>query len=223
MSYKIRLLKNIYLVATLVILIWFSAEALYLISVGSLTLGGSLIEFSILLSLMLIGALIYKFSREELANSRERLNSLVGYIGIVNLQLRQMETAFEDFKKYPKSKKELKGVLNSLAQKVLGIVDCDWVAFRIIELESKKILTECVQVRGELSFSRREIGNKDLAKNNSSDAETIIESDGENPRVKAFCLLPKKTISKNQKVLIEKIANDLCLFYFAFMVSAKAA
>jgi hypothetical protein len=159
---------------------------------------------------------IYKAHRKEVEKNKDKLDSLVSHIGKVNLQVETIKTLFEDIEKYPESKNDLKNLFKSLGQKVLGIVNVGWVLFRIIETDSLKSLVEHCETREKFVVLKYQVGNKELAAGQSIDGMTVLSSTQKNLKVKAFCILPTRSVAEHQRVLISPIINSLEMLYIIF-------
>jgi hypothetical protein len=138
------------------------------------------------------------------------------YIGAVNLQIEQTKSIFDTLTKYPESKRDLKYLFESLADKALAGVNADWVLFRIIDVKSGKTLTEYTKARGSAVLVKYEIGNKDLLEKKNFNGYRIVASMQENFNIKVFCVMPAESISENQEILLKAVVNNLGMLYLIF-------
>ncbi|MDO8592148.1 MAG: hypothetical protein Q7R92_00055 [bacterium] len=146
----------------------------------------------------------------------ERLDEAFRHIGQVNIQIQEVKSIFSEFKKYPKSKGDFKSILKNFAQKVLSMVDVDWVLFRIVDLENLKTLKEYSQARGGSVLLKSAIENSALVYRADFKEYTILNSGQENLSIKAFCVLPKKEIKQEARILISAIASQLEMMFLIF-------
>lgn len=175
-----------------------------------------IIEVIISTSLFIVGFVIYSLYRREIEKHRKSLNETLNYIGNVNLQINNIESIFNEMKKFPESKSDYKNIQKFLAEKTLGIINAEWVLFRIIETQNIKTLSEHFQSRGKVALIRHEISNKNLVIKKSCPDCSVIESNQDNFNVQAYCVIPKEKISENQRVLIKAIVNNLVMMYLIF-------
>jgi len=98
----------------------------------------------------------------------------------------------------------------------LGIINSDWVLFRIIDTDNNKTLSEYCQTRGEKIISKQGISNKSLIENKLPKNYLIIESTPENFKIKTYCIILKGNIAENQIVLIKTITSNLSMLYLIF-------
>ncbi len=215
MNLKIETIRRIYLFI-LVILFVLIVMAPYLIKEGISIFSEEILEIITLTILLVIGILIHTFYQRELDKRQKKLDEAITYIGSINVQIGQIRTIFDDIPKYPENKNDLKDIFKNLANRVLGIINADWVLFRIIEISSGRTLSEYSQARGKAVLMKYEISNQGLIAGKDFDDYTVIESDQKNLDIKVYCVVPIKQLSGDQEVLIKAIINDLEMFYLIF-------
>lgn len=229
MKTRVLVFKNIVIItlSILLALIIFTLYLINLINSGIIsgltdnTIQTIMLLFLVVISGVTISGIIYYLYKQEINKRQTLLDELISYVGVINVQLSQFKSSFDELKKTPRNKKELKYVINLLIIKVLGIVDCDWVIFRAVELKSIKTVIDYTQVRGKLPISQHKISNKNLVENKSPQEYTVIYSNLTDCNIRFFCIIPHKTIDKIQHMMIEKIMNDLCLLYLYYISVVK--
>ncbi|MBI4779408.1 hypothetical protein HY797_03070, partial [Candidatus Falkowbacteria bacterium] len=97
----------------------------------------------------------------------KKLDEAFKYIGQINVQISEIRSIFSDVKKYPENKKDLKYSMEFMANKILGIINADWVVLRIIALDNLTSLTEYNLARTEGASIKQSISNKELVDNKS--------------------------------------------------------
>lgn len=214
--FNLNLLKNVYFLMLSALLILMIATPFLINEKMISELSDDMLETIVLLTMVITGFIIYRLYRRELEKNQKSLDELLGHVGSVNIQIEQIKAFFCDLKKYPESKKDLKYILHTFADRVLAMVNADWVLFRIIEIDSAHTLSEHGQSRGNSAWSNHEIGNKDLLETGASNGFISIQSSQDNFNLKVFCVLPKKSLSEEQKILLGKIVNDLGMLYLIF-------
>ena len=155
--------------------------------------------------------------RRYQVNLEDRLQETFKYIGSVNLQMEEMRQAFANFKKYPESKKDIRTVFVYFSEKILSMVNADWVILRIINVKNARTIREDKFVRNNDGKAVLKIENKEIlaGKKRLNDC-SIIHSDQENLNIKACCILPIKLDDKDQEFFIRSMINQLEMLYIVF-------
>jgi hypothetical protein len=150
-------------------------------------------------------------------NLEDRLQDTFKYIGSVNLQMEEMKQAFANFKKYPESKKDIRTVFVYFSEKILSMVNADWVILRIIDIKSEHTVREDKFIRNQNGNSVLKIENKDIlsGKKRLNDC-TIINSDQDNLNIKTTCILPIKLGNRDQEFFIRSMVNQLEMLFVVF-------
>ncbi|MFH0929937.1 MAG: hypothetical protein V1814_01660 [Candidatus Moraniibacteriota bacterium] len=180
---------------------------------------------------VLLGYAVYRLHRGEIRKKNIQLNSLrsdntdmenqleeaFGHIGKINIQISEIRSIFSDIKKYPENKKDLNYTLDYFANKILSVVNIDWVIIKIINLSDFSTIKIHSATRGKATLSGDKISNKDIMDESYSHHEfVVIKSDQENLNLKAVCILPKKEIKQEQMAIIKAIVTRLELIYIIF-------
>jgi hypothetical protein len=156
----------------------------------------------------------YKKQQEDL---EERLRETFKYIGSINLQLEEMKKVFSSVNKYPESKKDIQALFVHTAERILGIINADWVMLKIVDVRNSNNLHEYFISRGNKKVERVKIDNKELLTGECSlDGCNIVKSNQDNFNIKAFCVLPVAAKNDNQKFLINTIVNQLEMLFIIF-------
>jgi len=190
-----------------------------------------IIETQAVIILLVIGYFFLRLYWIELAKNMKELEKLkkekldleiklldaFKHIGVVNVQIQQIRSIFSDMKKYPESKKDFKYTLEFFADKVLSIIDVDWVILRIIDTRDEKILKEFFGKRG-FSFANKsiKISNSDLLSGKRIEGALAISSQHDNFHARIFCVIPDIKISRDQKELILAIVAQLEMLFIIF-------
>lgn len=186
---------------------------------------GTMIAILIILSFFIFGVYDQKLAEsarkvrvleKDKTGLEDRVNEALNYIGQVNVQIQEIKSVFSSLKKYPESKEDFKEILEFLAQKVLGIVNVDWVLLRIVEPATLKTLREQAGSRGSAVLLKYNISNKALVEKGNIDDCVVVRSDQENLKIKAFCVLPTKKLSGDQEILVKAIVNQAEMLFLIF-------
>jgi len=149
----------------------------------------------------------------DLENS---LNDAFSYIGEVNVQLLEIKSVFSALQKYPESRKDYRSVLIFLARKALGIVNVDWVMFRIVNPQSLRTIQEYSETRGSAILLKHNISNRAIVSNEAIADCSVVSSEQENLTIKAFCILPSGKLTENQIILLRAIVSEVEMLFIIF-------
>jgi hypothetical protein len=139
----------------------------------------------------------------------ERLNESDQYIGIVNVQIQEIKSIFNSIDQYPETKADLKKSFIFFGKKVLGIVNSDWVLIRIINSETLRTISEHFETRRGFPFDYPQISNKMIVEKQPILSYTSVSSNPKNLNILVFCIMPVDKISKDQRVFIQAIINEI--------------
>jgi hypothetical protein len=139
----------------------------------------------------------------------ERLNNSEQYIGLVNVQIEQIKTIFNGIEKYPQTKGDLKKTFSFFSKRALGIVNTNWVLFRIINSLSQRTISEHFASRNEFASEYPHVSNKMIVENQSVLPYTYVISNPKNLNILAVCIMPIDKITKDQYVFIQAIINEI--------------
>jgi hypothetical protein len=229
---NIKLIERIYFTFLFLIFLLVALTP-YIIKSGFFFLGEDASEMAEIILLLAIGYVIFRLYRREVAknlkelekakiekqNLEDRLTDAFKYIGEVNVQIQEIKSVFSNIKKIPENKKDFRYILQFFADKVLSIINVNWVNIRIIDRNNSVSLQEYYGARGGASPVKNKISNNDLLKDKKFDDFIIITTSQENFRIKIFCIVPKQKISQNQEDLIRGIMNQLEMLFIIFSSS----
>lgn len=184
----------------------------------------------IIIAILLITAYVINFLylrevgrlRRNQVNLEDRLQDTFKYIGSVNLQMEEMKQAFSNFKKYPESKKDIRTVFVYFSEKILSIVNADWVILRIIDLKSGRTVREDKFFRNNEVVNCGKFDNHEILENKIKFSQgSIIKSDQENLNIKACCILSTKLKGREQDFFVRSMINQLEMLYIVFSSLSK--
>lgn len=151
----------------------------------------------------------------------ERLLDSFKYIGTVNLQLEEIKKNLFNFKKYPSNRKEFTTLILGLAEKILSIINIDWVIIKIIEIKSGKTIHYASLTRGGKKIKFDKFDNDEIFSGKCGERCTIIKSNQENLDFKAVCILPAEIKSRDESFFVAHIVSQLELLFLAFRFLLK--
>lgn len=183
----------------------------FLVNEGFSIFEEEVIESTIILLLICLSLSTFALYRREIRRKEQSVAQFTRHVGILNLQLEQINLLHNDIKEWSKTRGNLRHALSALADRVLGIVDAAWVVLRIIETKSGRTVTECARTRRRTDRFMPEISNHRLLEAAELDGCSVIGQDY--LHLKTFCIVPVKQISGNQDLLIRVILDNLSLLY----------
>jgi len=229
MNRNITLLEGAYfaILAALFLLIIFTP---YIIRSGFTLLDEEIAEVIAIAFFFTVGYGIFFLYRKEADRNRHlldrlkrdkgalenRLSEAFSYIGNVNIQIEEIRSVFSDIRRFPESKRDFRTILQFLAQRVLCMVNTEGVLFRIIDTHNLVTLREHSESRGNTVLLNYKISNTYLASNERLEGLTIVGSVQENFHIKTFCIIQKEGLSKDQKVFISAVVNQLEMLFIIF-------
>ena len=232
MKPHIRLLERIYLFSMLALFL-FIVFTPYLIRSGVSLFEEEMVEAITIVFLFAVGCVVLLLYRKEVARNRrkaarseqekrsleQQLTEAFKYIGSVNVQVREIKTAFSDIGNFPESRKDFRYILQFLADRALSIVSVDWVLLRIIDTQTLDTLGEYCQSRGKAVVLKHKIGNRELTSGNDLLDLTIIASAQGNFNIKTMCIMPKTEVSQEQGIFVRALINQLEMLFVIFTSS----
>jgi len=151
--------------------------------------------------------------------ARVRLYDSSRYIGQLNVQMQEIKTIFNNGLKLPETKNDIRRTLTFLSSRVFGIVNADWVLFRIINVSTGKTISEQFETRPGCSSHCPRIGNKTIIGNQSCPPYTSVISRPLNLDIVVCCILPLDEINSDEKLFIQAITNEITKMFVIFSSS----
>jgi hypothetical protein len=155
-------------------------------------------------------------AKEEKLEAREKFYESSQYIGQINVQLQEIKAIFSNKNKFPGTKNELKKAFLFFSERVLGIVNTNWVLFRIINCSTQKTVSEQFETRPGYTSNYPHIGNKIIVEQQSCPSFTTIISNPPNVDILSCCILPVGQISSEERVFIQAITNEITIMFILF-------
>lgn len=188
----------------------------YIIREGIPFFEEELVECIFILTLLILGAVVDHFYQKEIAIQNKKMIDVWKHVGKTNLFTERIKELLADINIYPKNKKDIQHLFAEMASRIMGLDDYTYVLFRIIDKKNFHTLSEYLKIR-ELGFSKPiKIGNKTICKKSEDEKSNVISSTVNEFNIKVFCVISKNDISDVNRILIQKILNDLALYYIVF-------
>jgi len=200
-------------------------DSLYLTE--KLIIEEEIVEGSLLGILFFLSILILNFYKNEVDKHKEQIKKIekekktsdeklmdsFSHIGKINIQIQEIKSIYKDVNKYPETKNDLKKTFRFLGERVLGIVNTNWVLFRIINSNTLRTISEHIETRYNFSFTHPQISNKMIINKQPIISITTVTSNPQNLNIFACCILPIDKINEEQRILIQAIINEITMLF----------
>ncbi len=182
------------------------------------TFEGALICILFIISILILSLYKHEVSKQkemivkinvEKKKVEERLNDSERYIAIMNVQIQEIKSIFNTIDKYPESKEGLKKAFTFFGSRVIGIVNTNWVLFRIIDNNSQRTICEHFATRKGFKDGYPHVSNKLVIEKQPILSYTYVISNPKNLNILVFCVMPIDKISNDQQVFIQAIINEI--------------
>lgn len=147
--------------------------------------------------------------KDEKKKVEERLSDTEHYIGIMNVQIQEIKSIFNSINEYPETKDELKKAFNYFGERVIGIINSNWVLFRIIDYNTQRTIYEHFGTRMGFSNDYPHVSNKMIIENQSILPFSYVSCNPKNLNILVFCVMPVGKISSDQHIFIQAIINEI--------------
>ncbi len=185
------------------------------------------VEGSLLCILLLLGILIVNLYRHEGSRQKEiiekiskekktteeRLTDSFKYIGMVNVQLQEIKSIFNSTNKYPETKNDFKKFFRFFCDRVFGIINANWILFRIINISTRRTISEHYETRPGFIDKCPRVSNKMIVEKHHISSLTTVISHPQNLNILVGCILPVAEISSNERIFIQAITNELTMMF----------
>lgn len=183
---------------------------------------GSLLGILFILSIWLMNLYKNESSRQkellkkiidDKKSADEKLDDSFKYIGQINVQIQQIKSIFNNNNKLPKTRNDFKKTLFYFSERVFGIVNANWVLFRVINCNTCKTIYEQFETRQGYTFDYPHISNKSIIEKQSCAPFTTVISNPQNFNILVCCILPVDIISNDERVFIQAITNEITMIF----------
>jgi len=194
-----------------------------------------LVEGSLLAVLLLINILLLNLYRKEAAHQKEviakinqdkklatdKLNDSFRYIGQLNVQIQEIKALFNNKLRLPETKNDIRKTFLFLSERVFGIVNTNWVLFRIINCKTGQTLSEQFETRNGFISNYPHIGNRMIVEAQSCPPFTSVITRPQNMNIVACCILPVDEINTEERLFIQAITNEITKMFVIFSNSYR--
>jgi hypothetical protein len=127
----------------------------------------------------------------------------------MNVQMLEIKSIFNTIDKYPETKEGLKKAFNFFGERVIGIVNSDWVLFRIIDFNNLRTICEHFGTRQGTEYGYPHVSNKMIVEKQPVLPYSYVISDPKNLNILVFCVMAIDKISNDQQIFIQAIINEI--------------
>jgi hypothetical protein len=156
--------------------------------------------------------LINKISNEK-KKVEDRLTDSEQYIAIMNVQIQEIKSIFNTIDKYPEAKEGLKKAFTFFGSRVIGIVNSEWVMFRIIDSKTQRTVCEHFGTRTGYSNGYPHVSNKLIIGKETILPFSYVISSPKNLNILVTCIMPIDKISNDQQLFIQAIINEIAKLF----------
>jgi hypothetical protein len=180
-------------------------------------------EMLLIAALMGLAYAVHRVYQEKLENLKKSNVGLAKshteafkYLGTVNVKLQRFCDTFVKFQRYPETKTELQTILSSAARHLRSIADVDWILIRIINQNNLRTMTEHWDPSAKAAHRHIKISNRALVEGKTLAEFNIVRFHRSNSTVHVVCIMPSKTLMREDKIMIEAIVGELETLFFIF-------
>lgn len=181
------------------------------------------IEGSLFCILFIMSILILNLYKHEIDKHKELINKISTektkvenrlfdseqYIGITNVQIQEIKYIFNSIDKFPETKDDLRKAFSFFGERVIGIVNSNWVLFRIIDINTQRTIHEHFVTRQGFSCSYPHVSNKMVIEKQPILPLFYVNSNARNLNILVSCIMPIDKISNDQRIFVQAIINEI--------------
>jgi len=142
-----------------------------------------------------------------------RLTAAFRYIGRLNVEIQEIESALCGVAFYPQNKKEFRRLVDGLASRAMTIAAVPWLVVRMIERHSGHTISEHAVRRPQSILPSITMGNRALIDGRRVEGLQTIGPRQHNLDLLTVFILPASAISKEETVLLTAILNQIEMLF----------
>ena len=151
--------------------------------------------------------------RIEKKTTEEKLDDAFKYIGQINVQMQEIKSIFNKTTKFPGTKNDFKKTLLFFSEQTFGIVNSNWVLFRIIDCSNQKTISEHFENRLGYNLKCPHVSNRNIIEKQSCSPFTAVISDPPNLNILTCCIIPQENITNDEIVFLQAITNEITMMF----------
>jgi len=162
----------------------------------------------------------YRQAAENAVFEKSRLISRLAdafrYIGRVNVEIQEIESALCGVAFYPQSKKEFRALVDKLALKAMTIAAAPWLVVRMIDRESGQTVNEHTVRHPGITLPSATIGNRAILDGARIEGLQTIGPRQQNLDLLTVMIFPAAAISKEKNILLTAILNQTEMLFILY-------
>jgi len=162
----------------------------------------------------------YRQAAERAVHEKSRLITRLAdafrYIGKVNVEIQEIESALCWGACYPQSKKEFKKIVDRLATKALTIAAAPWLVVRMIDRHSGQTVNEHAVRHPGGNLPSATLGNRALLEGVPVGGLQTIGPRQQNLDLLTVMIFPAASISKEKHILLTAILNQIEMLFILY-------
>ena len=181
----------------------------------------ALFGLSFLVLILLMNRLrAYRLAVDTAVHEKYRLISRLAdayrYIGKVNVEIQEIESALGGAAFCPQSKKEFRQLVDNLATRAMALAATPWLVVRMIDQHSGQTINEHAVRHPGSSLPSITLGNRALLEGTRVDGIQTIGPRQPNLDLLTVFILPAATITKEKSVLLTVILNHIEMLFILY-------
>jgi len=145
-----------------------------------------------------------------------RLAEAFRYIGKVNVEIQEIESALCGVAFYPQCKKEFRALVDKLALKAMTIAAAPWLLVRMIDRNSGQTVNEHTVRHPGATTPSAAIGNRAILDGARIDGLQTIGPRQQNLDLLTVMIFPAAAISKEKNILLAAILNQIEMLFILY-------
>ena len=150
---------------------------------------------------------------DEKKSAEEKLDDSFKYIGQVNIQLQQIKSIFNNHTRFPETKNDFRKILFYYGERVFGIINANWVLFRVINSNTHRTVHEQFETRHGLTLDYPHVSNRLIVEKQCCSPFTTIISNPQNLNILVCCVIPVSKINNDEQAFIQAITNEITMLF----------
>jgi hypothetical protein len=145
-----------------------------------------------------------------------RLSDAFGYIGAVNVEIKEIQSIICGVSHYPQTKREFKQLLDQLGGKAMAVAGASWIVIRMISRCNGRTVKEHFVETRKGALPSATIGNREILEGAQVEGLRAIGARQQNLDLLTVCILPATRLSEEDIVLITAIANQIEMMFLIY-------
>jgi hypothetical protein len=150
---------------------------------------------------------------EDKKQLTDRLTDIYRYVGSINVQLQEINAVFSRLKRLPENRRQFKHLLSLFGNKILGMVNTDWVTIRIFDRRFFRTIVEHREVRLTCRVAEKNIGNRTVVEGKDVNGCVVVKGAKDNLPIVATCILPVDHLDKQETILLQTLVDEIELLF----------